>query len=58
MDRTTRATVLALIALGGAAVLFAMTIYPLDYGLVEGALLAGAFVLVAVIETVLDDTSF
>ncbi|SDQ79608.1 hypothetical protein [Halopelagius longus] len=42
----------------GAVGLFGLTVYPFQYGLVESAILAGAFVLVALFETALDDTSF
>ncbi|WP_435184436.1 hypothetical protein [Halobellus sp. EA9] len=58
MNRATRAAALALFGALGAAVAFAMTIYPFDYGLAESLLLAGALVAVAAVETVLDDASF
>ncbi|MFB6101534.1 MAG: hypothetical protein ABEJ73_03105 [Haloplanus sp.] len=58
MQRTTRATLVGIVGFLGAVVLFALTIYPFQYGVVESLVLAGAFVLVVLFETVLDDTSF
>jgi len=43
-----------IVALGILA-LFAMTVYPFHYGLMESTILAGAFVVVALIEIVLDN---
>jgi len=53
----TRTTVLltGMIGVVGAAGLLALTVYPFDYGLVESAVLAGAFVLAALFQTVLGD---
>ncbi|MFB6250465.1 MAG: hypothetical protein ABEI27_02045 [Halobellus sp.] len=58
MQRRTRAALLGTISLAGAALLFGLTVYPFQYGLVESFLLLAALVAVAVFETVLDDTSF
>lgn len=55
MDQRTRALFAAGIALVGAGILFGMVVYPFDYGPVEGALVAAAFVALALVETVLDN---
>ncbi|WP_256545704.1 hypothetical protein [Halobellus inordinatus] len=47
-----------MICLVGAVVLFALTVHPFQYGIVEGVIVAGALVAAALFETVLDDTSF
>jgi len=57
MDRT-KAILTAVIALVGALVMLALSVYPFQYGLVESAVLAGAFVLLALFETVLSDAEF
>ncbi|MDQ2054712.1 MULTISPECIES: hypothetical protein [Halobellus] len=58
MRRRTRALLVAVICLVGAGVLIALTVYPFQYGIVEGVIVAGALVVAALFETVLDDTSF
>lgn len=58
MDVRTRALLIGLAGLVGTVAYLGLTVYPLDYGPVESALLAGALVLFAVYEIVLDDASF
>lgn len=53
-----RVLLVAVIGTIGAVVMLAMTVSPFQYGLVESAVLAGAIVLFALFETVLDDASF
>jgi len=54
MNQRTRAMLVAGAAFVGAAILLAMVVYPFDYSPVEGALVAGVFVVLALVETVLD----
>ena len=58
MRRRPRAVLTAVICLVGAVVLFALTVHPFQYGIVEGVIVAGALVAAPLFETVLDDTSF
>jgi hypothetical protein len=57
MDRR-KAVLTALIGLVGAVIVLGPSVYPFQYGLLESVVLAGAFVLLAVFETVLDDARF
>ncbi|WP_440008372.1 hypothetical protein [Halomicrococcus sp. SG-WS-1] len=54
MKQTTRAFLTGIIGVLGTAVFVGLTVYPFHYGFVESALLAGAFVFLALFETVLD----
>jgi uncharacterized membrane protein len=58
MDRREKAWVVGVLALLGAIVLFALAVYPFQYGLVESTLLVGGLIAFLIFETVLDDTSF
>jgi len=58
MNRSTKALLTGIIGTLGAVGLFALTVYPLGYGLGESLLLTGALVGVLLFRTVLDDTSF
>ncbi|WP_313691875.1 hypothetical protein [Halorarum halobium] len=58
MERRTRTSLVALIPFVGAIMLLALTVHPFQYGLVGSPLLVGAFAVLAVVETVLDETSF
>jgi|GEM_PF-253613 hypothetical protein len=53
----TRTKVLLTVVIGtvGAVVMLALVVYPFDYGVVESAVLAGAFVLAGLFQTVLGD---
>ncbi|WP_327053545.1 hypothetical protein [Halomicrococcus gelatinilyticus] len=58
MEGTTKALLVAAIAFIGALAFLALAVYPFQYGPVESAVLAGLLVLVALLETVLDRSSF
>lgn len=58
MELSTRALLTSIIGILGAVGLFGLTIYPFEYGVVESSVLVGALVIAALLETVLDDTSF
>lgn len=58
MDRRTKAILVAAIGFLGAVALFGLTVYPFQHGTVESSILVGLLVLLALFETVLDDTSF
>jgi hypothetical protein len=58
MDRREKAWVVGLTSFLGAIVLFALAVYPFQYGLVESTLVVGGLIAFMLFETVLDDTSF
>ena len=58
MDRSTQALLTSVIGILGAVGLFGLTVYPFQYGVVESSILVGVLVGAALLETVLDDTSF
>ena len=58
MDRREKAWVAGLISLLGAIVLFALAVYPYNYGPVKSTLLVGGLIALLIFQTVLDDTSF
>jgi uncharacterized membrane protein len=58
MERSTQLLLTGIISTLGAVGLFALTIYPFEYGLGESLLLTGALVGALLFQTVLDDTSF
>lgn len=58
MERRQKTLLVSGICLVGAVIFLAMTVFPFQYGPIEAAALAVAFVAFAVFETVLDDTSF
>ena len=58
MDRREKAWVVGLLSLLGAIALFALAVYPFQYGLVESTLLVGGLIAFLIFQTVLDDTSF
>jgi hypothetical protein len=58
MERRVRAILTGIIGFAGALFLLGLTVYPFQYGLTESLLLVGALVILALFETVLDDTSF
>jgi len=55
MATRTKALFIGIVGTVAAAGMLALTVFPFDYGVVESAVLAGAFVLVALYQTVLDD---
>ncbi|MBX0286754.1 hypothetical protein EGH22_10475 [Halomicroarcula sp. F28] len=55
MATRTKALFTGMVGTVGAAGMLALTVYPFDYGVAESAVLAGAVVLVALYQTVLDD---
>jgi len=57
MDRK-KALATAAIGVVGSGVLLALTVYPFQYGLVESAVLAVGFVVLALFQTVLDRSTF
>jgi len=58
MDRREKAWVAGLVSLLGAIALFALAVYPFQYGFVESTLLVGGLIALLIFQTVLDDTSF
>jgi len=58
MERSTRAFLTVVIGMPGAVGLFALTIYPFEYGLGESLIVTGVLVGALLFQTVLDDTSF
>ena len=58
MDRRENAWVVGVLSLLGAIALFALTVYPYNYGPVKITLLVGGLIAFMLSETVLDDTSF
>ncbi len=58
MDRHVRLGLVALVCLVAVAAFLGLTVYPLEYGPAESAVLAGAILLFGVWEFVLDDTTF
>ena len=55
MDRREKAVFTGVLGVGGAVLLLALTVYPLDYGVAESSLLVGLLVLFGLYETVLGD---
>ena len=58
MKRSTQLLLTGIIAFLGAVGLFALTIYPFQYGLGESLLIVGGLTGALLFQTVLDDTSF
>mgnify|MGYP006876403033 CR=1 FL=1 len=58
MERSTRAFLTVVIGMLGAVGLFALSIYPFEYGLGESLIVTGVLVGALLFQTVLDDTSF
>ena len=58
MEPSTRACLTVVIGMAGAVGLFALTIYPFEYGLGESLIVTGVLVGALLFQTVLDDTSF
>ena len=57
MERHTQALLLGVLGFAGAIILFALTVYPFQYGLTESLVLVGLLVAFAAFETVLTDAS-
>ena len=55
MDARTKGILTGAIGVLGALGYLALTVYPFGYGMAESAALAGAFVIVGLYQTVLDD---
>lgn len=58
MDTREKAALTAVVGVIGAVVFLALSVYPFQYGAVESGVLAGAFVVAALIQFVLDETTF
>lgn len=58
MGRRRRGILVGAIGVLGAVGFLALTVYPFQYGPVESSILVGGLVLFAVLETLLDRTSF
>lgn len=58
MARDVQWALLGLVGVVAAVIYLGMTVYPFQYGFAESAVLAGAFVLFALFESVLDRSSF
>lgn len=58
MDTREKAALTGVVGLLGAVVFLALSVYPFQYGTVESGLLAGAFVVAALFQFVLDEATF
>ena len=58
MSPESTGVLVGVIGLAGALLFLALTVYPFQYGVAESAALVGILVLLALLETVLDDTTF
>ena len=58
MEQTTQAFFVGMIGVLGAVALFGLTVYPLQYGVVESSVLVGLIVLFALFKFVLDEAIF
>lgn len=58
MESAQKGILVGVIGVVGAVLYLGLTVYPFQYGPVESVLLAGAFVLLALLETVLDGATF
>ena len=58
MERVKQVFLVGVVAVIGATIMLALTVYPFQYGFVESTLLAGGFVLFSVFKFVLDDATF